>query len=129
MCADPFREGFGILVLCEGYLKDRVTPAKGNFRWVCEKVMKDAEHEKPWFGIEQEYFLAKCNKEGLVDSVDCAIGYLEHGKKPQGSYYCAIGEDNTAGRGLAEAHIRYCLSAGLKIAGLNSEVAPGQWEF
>jgi len=69
MCADPFREGFGILVLCEGYLKDRVTPAKGNFRWVCEKVMKDAEHEKPWFGIEQEYFLAKLHN-GVIETVD-----------------------------------------------------------
>jgi len=30
---------------------------------------------------------------------------------------------------MTEAHLRLCLSAGLKIAGLNSEVAPGQWEF
>jgi glutamine synthetase len=28
-----------------------------------------------------------------------------------------------------EAHLRYCLNAGLKICGTNGEVAPSQWEF
>lgn len=31
---------------------------------------------------------------------------------------------NAFGRPLAEAHLRACLYAGLKIAGLNAEVAP-----
>lgn len=48
---------------------------------------------------------------------------------PQGKYYCAIGESNSFGRAIAEAHLRLCLGAGLKIAGLNSEVAAGQWEY
>ncbi len=33
------------------------------------------------------------------------------------------------GRALVEAHYRACLYAGVKIAGINAEVMPGQWEF
>lgn len=32
---DPFRKDHGLLVLCETYLADRKTPAKGNFRLIC----------------------------------------------------------------------------------------------
>ena len=32
-------------------------------------------------------------------------------------------------RKLAEKHYEYCLQAGLKIGGINAEVAPSQWEF
>ena len=49
-------------------------------------------------------------------------GYPE----PQGKYYCS---SNNYGREIAELHLNCCLNAGLKIAGINSEVAPGQWEF
>jgi len=58
------------------------------------------------------------------------LGWPEGGfPYPQGRYYCSIGDYNCFGRAVAEAHIRACLFAGLKIAGLNGEVAPGQWEF
>ena len=30
---------------------------------------------------------------------------------------------------LVEAHYRACLYAGVKMAGINGEVMPGQWEF
>lgn len=33
------------------------------------------------------------------------------------------------GREIANAHIRVSLFAGVKMAGLNAEVMPGQWEF
>jgi len=52
---DPIRKENSILVLCETYLTDRETPARMNFRYICKKVMDDAKHEKPWFGIEQEF--------------------------------------------------------------------------
>ena len=32
------------------------------------------------------------------------------------------------GRKIVEAHYKACCAAGLTIAGLNSEVMPGQWE-
>jgi len=52
MVPDPFRRNPHVLVLCETYLVDGKTPAKANFRNVCEKVMKAAEKSDPWFGIE-----------------------------------------------------------------------------
>ena len=33
------------------------------------------------------------------------------------------------GRDVADAHYAACLYAGVKVAGINSEVMPGQWEF
>jgi len=40
-----------------------------------------------------------------------------------------VGDANSYGRALIETAVRYCVSAGLKIAGINAEVAPGQWEY
>jgi len=54
---DPFRGNPHILVVTESYNSDKKTPALGNFRYIANKVMEDAKHEVPWFGIEQEYFL------------------------------------------------------------------------
>jgi len=48
---------------------------------------------------------------------------------PQGRYYCGVGDFNCFGRNITESHLRCCLYAGLKIAGLNAEVAPAQWEY
>jgi len=105
---------------------DKKTPAKGNFRYLTTQVMEDAKKSDPWFGIEQEYFLFV--RKGTTSR--WPLGWPEGGfPYPQGRYYCAIGDYNCFGRSVAEAHIRACLYAGLKIAGLNGEVAPGQWEF
>jgi glutamine synthetase len=126
MCPDPFREGFGIIVLCEGYLQDRTTPARANFRHYAAKVMKDAEHEDPWFGVEQEYYLL--NSE--LNIVKRPLGWPEKGlPTPQGDYYCSAGAQNAFGRLIAETHMRLCCKAGLQIAGINAEVGPGQWEY
>ena len=76
--------------------------------------------EEPWFGLEQEYF--------LIDPVtNKPIGYNETGK--QGQYYCSVGYENAIGRHVAEEHLKMCLYAGIKISGMNAEVAPSQWEF
>jgi glutamine synthetase len=47
----------------------------------------------------------------------------------QGKYYCSIGDGNAFGRPVIEAMIRCAVSCGLKISGINGEVAPGQWEY
>ena len=48
---------------------------------------------------------------------------------PQGSYYCGLGGDNIFGRECIEKAFNYCLLADISLTGLNSEVAPSQWEF
>ena len=40
-----------------------------------------------------------------------------------------MGVDNAFGRDIADAHLKACLYAGVKVSGLNGEVMPGQWEF
>ena len=57
---DPFRQGDNILVLCEAYGWEDTTyshlaPANSNFRAYSKFIFDACAHEKPWYGIEQEY--------------------------------------------------------------------------
>ena len=55
---------------------------------------------------------------------------MKENQKEQEQYYCSVGFENNFGRKIAEEHLMACLTAGIKkISGINSEVAPGQWEF
>ena len=51
-----WNKGDNILVMCDAYNCD-MEPMATNQRKECLKIMKKAEAEKPWFGIEQEYTL------------------------------------------------------------------------
>ena len=51
-----WNKGNNILVMCDAYNCD-MEPMATNQRKECLKIMKKAEAEKPWFGIEQEYTL------------------------------------------------------------------------
>jgi len=48
---------------------------------------------------------------------------------PQGPYYCSAGTSAAIGRPIADEHLAKCLASGVKIAGINAEVMPGQWEY
>ena len=50
-------------------------------------------------------------------------------KQKQGQYYCSVGSQNAYYREVAEEHMNLCLRAGLKVSGINAEVAPCQWEY
>jgi len=119
---DPFRGGDNILVICDTYNKDG--PIATNTRAPAAVVFNDprAVEAVTWFGIEQEY---------TIYSVDnWPLGWPKGGfPGPQGPYYCGVGADKAFGRFLVEAHYRACLNAGVKIAGCNGEVMPGQWEY
>ena len=109
---DPQRPQ-GYLVMCEVYNADG-TPHPTNSRQTISNNDTDW-----WFGFEQEYFIYKDGKPyGWTDSM-----------KPQGQYYCGIGNENVAGRKIVEEHLEVCLLAGLDITGINAEVALGQWEY
>jgi len=117
---DPFRGGDNILVLCDCYTPHgEAIPT--NTRKPANDIFNKKLDEVPWFGLEQEYTLFKD---------DWPLGWPRRGYPgPQGPYYCGAGADKAYGRDIVEAHYAACLYAGVKIAGCNAEVMPGQWEY
>ena len=116
---DPIRGGNSILVLCETTRPDGTYLENSHRHWANEIFEKNKDAE-PWFGLEQEYF--------MINTVtQKPLGYDEN--KTQGQFYCSVGAENAFGRDLAEEHLHVCIAAGIKISGINAEVAPGQWEF
>lgn len=119
---DPFRGAPHLLVLCEALLPSLV-PIPTNTRAPAKAIFDRALGEEPWFGLEQEYTLFHTDKR-------TPLGWPVGGfPGPQGPYYCSAGADVAHGRMVVEAHYRACLYAGVKIAGINGEVLPGQWEY
>jgi len=118
---DPFRGSPNILVLAECWDSDG-TPNKFNHRHECARLMDAHKDQKPWFGLEQEYT--------LFDQYDKPYGWPKGGfPGPQGPYYCGVGTGKVYCRDVVEAHYKACVYAGVKIAGINAEVLPAQWEF
>ena len=123
---DPFRDKYNEhshkIVMCDTYTPDN-EPLPNNHRVKAVETFNRGLEEDPWFGLEQEYFLFDPN-------TNKPMGFPTHGlPQPQGQYYCSVGMGNTFGRDIADKHLELCISAGIKISGINGEVAPGQWEF
>lgn len=119
---DPFRGKPHVLVICDTYCCGG-EPLPSNTRFECARVMDKAAHLEPWFGLEQEYFL-------IDPQTGKPVGFPDKGDpEPQGPYYCGVSGSKMFGRDIADAHFKACVYAGIKISGINAEVAPGQWEF
>eukprot|EP00730_Choanoeca_flexa_P014753 TRINITY_DN6566_c0_g1_i1.p1 TRINITY_DN6566_c0_g1~~TRINITY_DN6566_c0_g1_i1.p1 ORF type:complete len:412 (+),score=115.29 TRINITY_DN6566_c0_g1_i1:29-1237(+) len=140
---DPFRNhgNENYLALCATYKPEEdgsMTPLKvtedittkggvtgNNTRDDALKIFENptVKDQEMWYGIEQEYTLFHSDKI-------TPLGWPKGGfPGPQGPYYCSAGVDNAYGRDIAEAHLRACLYAGVKVSGINGEVMPGQWEY
>lgn len=128
---DPFRGGDNVLVLADTYEEpsgdeqDHGKATKFNARAACQAAMQQAEEigEDPWFGFEQEYYL-------IDPKTKWPLGWPA-GRYPDKdtAFYCSVGSTKVVAREIIEAHYRACLYAGVMIGGINSEVAPAQWEF
>jgi len=128
-----FNNSRSFLVLCETFYEKEVDgeykfiPTNTNARPYADVIFRNNPSLKPLFGIEQEYFMmTPC--ETYTSQTPLAFS----GKiipKRQGDYYCGVGNQHIKKRMLAEKHYEYCIKAGLKISGINAEVAPSQWEF
>ena len=128
----PFRGNTfscNVIVLCDTYKPDG-TPLINNYRPQAQEIFTEHISEKPWYGLEQEYFIInpKTNLPIGFNGYSNDKDSLEY-TPPQGQYYCSVGTNNAIGRKLADLHYTYCLKMGLKVSGINAEVAPGQWEF
>jgi len=127
---DPFRGYPHVMVVTDCYNAWDDKPAIGNTRAEFAELMeKYGKKHDPWYGIEQEYTLMKAGKVG--EKSDMPYGFNEDGSEPaaQGPYYCGAGKSKAIGRPIADEHLAKCLEAGVKIAGINAEVMPGQWEY
>jgi glutamine synthetase len=118
---DPFKLNKGFIVLCEVFNTD-MTPHSTNTRHKMVETLKKYDNQTMW-GFEQEYFIydLQTNKP---------LGWPKEGfPQPQGQYYCAVGGNNVNGRFFVDEHAYLCELVGLKIYGINAEVALGQWEY
>ena len=106
----------GTYVMCEVLNADS-EPHTSNTRTHCVNLVSD----EWWFGFEQEYFMYKDGRP---------LGWPEKkAPRPQGDYYCGVGEGNVIGREIVDRHTEACMNAGIGITGTNAEVALGQWEY
>lgn len=99
-----------LLVLCETYNINGEVLETNNRKKALE-IFNSKPEEKPWYGLEQEYFIGNTiNVKNVFN------------------HYCGQATDKIE-REIAEKHMEMCLEAGLTISGINSEVALNQWEF
>ena len=119
MYRNPFTLSNNLFVICDTYTPD-MKPHPTNTRAMAKSIFDKFIDMKPWYGLEQEYFI-------LDTETNLPLGY-KHGST-QGTHYCGAGAENVFGRSIAEQHMELCIHAGVTISGINAEVAPGQWEF
>jgi glutamine synthetase len=106
------------LVLCETHHADG-TPTTSNTRHFASKVFETCTEQKPWFGLEQEYFVF----DKRIETTPHKLLFYETTE-----HYCGTGKDIEY-RSLAEEHMLACTNAGITISGINAEVSKNQWEF
>tara|TARA_Y100000593_G_scaffold1186_1_gene2387 strand:+ start:233 stop:1228 length:996 start_codon:yes stop_codon:yes gene_type:complete len=113
---NPMEKHDSFLVLCEVWdVHDH--PHSTNYRFELEESYFDHKEQDVWVGIEQEYTLYENGRP---------LGWpIEGEPAPQGDYYCG----RNKGEWIARRHMDYCIKAGIKISGINSEVMLGQWEY
>lgn len=125
-----FGNGEAYLVLCDTYYErdGKFVPTPSNFRIHALSLFQNRSELDPWFGLEQEYFLMTKNE---THNTNTPLSFSGSKTVPQeqGRYYCGVGAQHMNMRELVEKHYLYCLKAGIKVSGVNAEVAPDQWEF
>ncbi len=92
-------------------------PLNNNHYHKANEIFNKKLDEKPWFGLEQEYFMYKDNKP------------LGFSNELSNKFYCSHLNQDQLGVKIAHTHLMACAKAGIKISGINAEVVPGQWEF
>lgn len=115
-----------VFVLCETYYPNG-DKLPNNHRDDAVKIFNQNKEARPWFGIEQEFYLTRTDDKYDSCNSKMPIG-MYHAKK-QGQYYCSVGANNAFGRYMVTKVYNICVNMGLKVSGMNAEVGPGQWEI
>ncbi len=110
-----------VIFLCE-VLNHDLTPHSTNARAQLEGLAIKTKSLKPWFGLEQEYYICK-------NGHSIAAEKLHFMTPDEGAYFCGVGSEYVFNRDMIMEHLNICIDAKLKISGANAEVAPGQWEY
>ena len=110
-----FHGQYNLLVLCETLNPDG-TPHCDNTRRPAAEIFDRYKDQIPIYGLKQEFFLQRPGHKRIDD------------KEPQGRYYCGVGTQ-MEGREVVEEAMRKCEQTGMKITGMNAEVAPLQWKL
>lgn len=136
---DPFRGKPHKLVLCSVLNPDGTPHDTNNRKKLSEVISQTITGESfddlPWFGWEQEYTLTHKPLAPFSEGIGIPLGFSpdytpdSRSPRPQGDYYCGVGNDCVIGRQIAEEHLDKCLEIGLAISGINAEVLIGQWEY
>ena len=115
----PFRRDNGFIVMCDTY-NSKNEPLPNNHRVKANEIFNKYLDQVPWYGLEQEFFI-------YDRKTNLPVGFDSNNK--QGQFYCSVGANNIFCRNIVEEHLEACLYAGINISGINSEVAPSQFEF
>lgn len=132
MFENPFFKSPHKIVLCE-LMKTAKEPADINTRRTLEKTLKTLSKkdqlkkaQKPWFGIEQEYFFT--GDDGFPLSYE-----PKHYNYKSIILFSKIGHPHALNIGkereFSNRHLMACIYAGVKIGGCTRENGPSQWEY
>ncbi len=130
----------GRLYLCATYdINDN--PLTNNHYDKAKYIFNNNPGLKPWFGLEQEYFmydkhLMINNKHYEIDKIlGSDLSYYDNSTnnsliiKSGNHFYCSpINQDQDEVK-ITTEHLEACIKAGIKISGNNAEVVQHQWEF
>jgi len=122
------------------------TPHVSNNRYASIQICKQMKDHDAWFGFEQEYMLFELDnvfgqkpyrwnnprwpsKKIAAQTYPVPLDVSGGTNMSSAPSYCGVGGDRIFGRNIVEKHMEYCLYAGIKICGINFEVAPSQAEF
>lgn len=119
---------YSMLVLCETIYPDGSYPITST-RHTAKELFDQNLAAKPWFGIEQEFYLFTKHKISKSNDSHKSLGQYDGIAEPQGRYYCSVGGTNAFGRELVSNAFNKCIEININVSGMNAEVGPGQWEI
>lgn len=110
---------FPVLVLCDTY--NPKTDLRSS-HYGAEQIFKKYESNQPMFGLEQEFFMFNSKDKNEIPEKKMEVA-------AHGEYYCSVGPQCSRTRRYLLDVMYTAIQLGIKVTGMNYEVAPGQAEL